>query len=83
MIYILTRTTAFTCGDDPETKILCVGEKEQCEKKFNEEVKKQEKYTDFALILSKDKASWQERDTEIPGLNNTIVLKIHKVKADG
>lgn len=84
MIYVLTKTTAYGVGDNPDTEVLCVGKKEQCEKKFNKEIKKQKKYTEYdtdsALILSKDKASWQEHDAEIPGLINLIVLKIHKAK---
>ena len=75
MIYVLTRTTAYGCsGDDPETEVLCVGEKEQCEKKFNKLVKNEEKNND-ALILSKNEASWVDSDED-----TITVLKIHKVK---
>lgn len=56
MIYVLTRTTAYGSGDDPETEVLCVSENDQCEKKFNKLVKNEEKNND-ALILSKNEAS--------------------------
>ena len=74
MIYILTRTTAVFRGQDPETEVLCVGEKDQCEKKFNKLVKSEEKNTN-ALVLSENKASWFDADED-----TTTVLKIHKVK---
>ena len=77
MIYVLTRTTAYGSGDDPDTEVLSVGEKDQCEKKFNKLVKDEEKNND-ALILSKNEASWVDSDDD-----TITVLKIHKVKAGG
>jgi hypothetical protein len=77
MIYVLTRTTAYGSGDDPETEVLCVSEKDQCEKKFLKLVKNEEKNND-ALILSKNEASWVDSDED-----TITVLKIHKVKGGG
>ena len=74
MIYVLTRTTAYGSGDDPETEVLCISENDQCEKKFNKLVKNEEKNND-ALVLSENKASWFDADKD-----TTTVLKIHKVK---
>ena len=74
MIYVLTRTTAYGGGDDPDTEVLCVSDKDQCETKFLKEVKKLENNTD-ALVLSKDEASWIDPDED-----SITVLKIHKVK---
>jgi hypothetical protein len=76
MIYVLTRTTiAFPLrGQEPKTEVLCVGEKDQCEKKFNKLVKSEEKNNN-ALVLSENKASWFDADED-----TTTVLKIHKVK---
>lgn len=77
MIYILTRTTAYGSGDDPDTEVLCVGEKDQCEKNFNKLVKNEEKNNN-ALVLSENKASWFDADKD-----TTTVLKIHEVKGGG
>ena len=74
MIYILTRTTALWKGDDPDTEVLCVGKKDQCEKKFLKLVKNEEK-NKRALVLSANKASWVDSDDD-----SITVLKIHKVK---
>ena len=74
MIYVLTRTTVVFRSQDPETEVLCVGEKDQCEKKFNKLVKSEEKNS-IALVLSENKASWFDSDKD-----TTTVLKIHKVK---
>ena len=76
MIYVLTRTTVAFRGQDPETEVLCVSEKDQCEKKFNRLVKNEEKNND-ALVLSENKASWFDSDKD-----TTTVLKIHKVKKE-
>lgn len=77
MIYVLTKTTAYGSGDDPETEVLCVAEKDQCEKKFLKLVKSEEKNND-ALILSKNEASWVDSDED-----TITVLKIHEVKGGG
>lgn len=77
MIYVLTRTAIAFRGQDPETEVLCVGEKDQCEKKFNKLVKNEE-MNNNALVLSENKASWFDSDKD-----TTTVLKIHKVKAGG
>ena len=74
MIYVLTRTTVVFRGDDPETEILYVGEKERCKTKFLKLIKNEEKNTN-ALVLSENKASWFDSDKD-----STTVLKIHKVK---
>ena len=75
MIYVLTRTCSVAFrGQEPETEVLCIGEKDQCEKKFNKLVKNEEK-NKRALVLSANKASWFDADEDI-----TTVLKIHKVK---
>ena len=78
MIYILTRTTVVFHGrNDPETEILCVGEKDQCKKKFFKLIKNEENNYN-ALVLSENKASWFDSDKD-----TTTVLKIHKVKGGG
>lgn len=71
MVYILTKTTAFGGGADPETDVLCVGTIAECKKKFKEKVKEAEE-SDFDVNVSGNEAGIVDQYED-----SLVILKIH------